>query len=231
MIRYYSSLTTRMKTSLISCVVLAASMTMGHQSAAAQWQNITEEARKIAGEEPRQSPIYIRMDSIRNIKSVEFKDTIYRRADFSFSDYGSTRRKRYVFECRDWSYRTEDTSFIRNWITPATETTSIDWIAYKYLCPRDSSPWIELARASDETIYYINKETVYNFNRPDYGRVAAAIISSVRKFSSEVLYLYASCSRQMIAVYEIGMDPGDEYIKLEEVNPSSIGEGLLRQMC
>jgi len=45
--------------------------------------------------------VFVKIDTIKNFRSVEFRNTVYKRADFSYSDLaGSTQRERFVFDCR-----------------------------------------------------------------------------------------------------------------------------------
>lgn len=74
-------------------------------AANAQWLDITQEAEKATGAKPANAPIYVKLDSIKNIKSVNYKGVIYRRADFSYSIAGLTSRERFVFQCDAHSYK------------------------------------------------------------------------------------------------------------------------------
>ena len=204
----------------------------------AQWRDITADAERLAGGKPGNSPIFVKLDSIKNIKSVNYKGVVYRRADFSYLLAGITQRERYVFECDDGSYRSEDTSPLRNWITPATSKDSMSWIAYKYLCPSSVDPWVKIAETTSGQIYYVNKENHWDFQHPYYGNVLTWLLSMVKSYgmrsdymSSEEAYLYVSCARKILQIYAYNLQPEGRYVELKEFNPGSVGEEIISSVC
>jgi hypothetical protein len=223
--------------------------------ASAQWKDITTGLEGILNGKTRFSPVYLQEGSVRNIKSVNFKNTVYRRGVFSYVLGGSTIRSTYLFDCQEANYKTSDTQggywVDLSWITPSTDRDSFNWAAYKYLCSNSKDPWFLIATNSDDEQYYVNIETGYSFNSPLYGKVKTWVMAKHKEKvnnnsyssygrllgmnsgpdTSDLLRLYVSCKIKLVSIYNLLSDPSDTDANLLEVNPNSVGEEMLSSAC
>jgi hypothetical protein len=220
----------------------------------AQWKDVTAEFREILGGREKYSPVYLQGGSIKNIKSVNFGNTIYRRAVFSYSVGSATTRSTYLFDCLEANYKTSDGQSgywnYLSWITPASDRDSFDWAAYRFLCPNAKDPWFLVAENTDGGQYFVNIETGYRFASPIYGQVRTWVmkkhvsdlgkdVTGRRRFllpmlsgsgNSDLLQVYVACNKKLLAIYDlVGSD--DAEVVLDDQNPGSIGEQIIERAC
>jgi hypothetical protein len=147
----------------------------------AGWLDITSQVEAILGGSKRYSPVYLQNGSPKNIKSVNFKNTIYRRGVFSYSIDGSTARSTFLFDCREANYKTSDSQAgywsTMSWITPSISKNDFTWAAYTFLCPNAKDPWFPIAEDIRGMRYYVNVETGYKFQSPVYGEVSTWVMA------------------------------------------------------
>jgi len=235
----------------ILCASFLTAFTLLALPASARWRDITAGVESILGSKSNYSPIYLQEGSVKNIKSINFKNTTYRRAVFSYSLAGVTTRATYLFDCQEANYKTSDAQsgywIDLNWITPSTSRNSFDWTAYKYLCPNAKDPWVPIAENSDGERYYININTGYSFRSPSFGNVRTWVmtrhkeLASIRdlayRFTSPLPYgynllkLYVSCETKTLAIYGLEFVPGDKKVSLSDANPDSVGEQMISVAC
>jgi len=203
-----------------------------------------EEIKPDYGRAPRLLPddrFYVRKRSVRTIKSINLPGTVYRRAEFSYSQGSQTRRRDLLVHCDSASYKENDGSpgywYNMSWLPPGTPNISIQWIAYKYLCTSADSPWLLIAADSDRHEFWINQKAAYSLTLPGEGTVYTYVVAVVRKtldtYSSlhDVARLYVSCKTQRSAFYSLREAAGDENIWLKDPNPNSIGSAVIQPLC
>lgn len=187
--------------------------------------------------------VYIKEGSIKTIRSVGFRNTTYRRGDFSYTDYsGITSKKRLAVDCNNSSYKNDDNDpgyFIDlTWITPFTQKNSIESIAYHYLCPEPSDPWVDFYETTGHPskIYFINARTITESKNSRYGSVRSGIMVEGYKSSqiqSEVFMFYVACNQGLSGTRSMYtyMRPSNPSLNLTEDNPGSIGAGWSELLC
>lgn len=188
--------------------------------------------------------VYVKAASIKNIRSVEFKNTVYRRGDFSYTDYDSTTsRRRLVFDCEESSYKNDDYEpgyYVDiSWITPFTNKNSIESIGYRYLCPGVADPWAyfgENASKLTRKTYYINTQTISNTTNPRYGNIRSAIIAEGYQASMTglgVFMIYVSCDKNLVSTLSMSdyLRPSNPSLSLNENNPGSLGQAWRDALC
>jgi len=233
---------------LISLASLFSTPAMG------QWIDVTSNIESILEGKSTYSPVYLQAGSVKNIKSVNFKSTVYRRAVFSYSIARSTYRQTYLFDCKEANYKTSDTQpgywTDINWITPTTSKTLFDWAAYKYLCPNSKDPWLAIAENIDDERYLVNTEAGYTFTSPVYGKVRTWVMIKIKKESPpasasgrfesswpreqfeypDLMQVYVSCQKRLMSIYKLD-GPADKEATLDDPNPGSIAEGIVKAVC
>jgi hypothetical protein len=209
----------------------------------AQWKDITPVIESTLRGNSRYSPVYLQVGSVKTIKSVNFKNTIYHRGVFSYSLAGSTSRSTYLFDCPEASYKTSDKQggyySDLNWITPSTDIASFDWAAYKFLCPKVKDPWYLIGGSNDGEHYHVNTETGYTFKSPVYGEVRTWVMHKRKEKelryggsdSSDLLQLYVACKPKSLAIYSLLSGPEDQDVVLDDQNPGSVGEYMILSAC
>ena len=239
---------------MIRGLLLAALVPLGTQPALAQWTDVTTNIESILGGKSSYSPVYLQTGSIKNIKSVNFKRTVYRRAVFSYSLAGSTYRQTYLFDCMEANYKNSDAQpgywIDINWITPSTSKSSFEWAAYKYLCSSSKDPWFVIAEDADNGQYFVNTEASYTFASPAYGKVKTWVMIKEKKKSVgasaygnselawprmgndylDLMQVYVSCQKRLMAIYKLD-GPSDKEVTLDDPNPGSIAEGIVKAAC
>lgn len=188
--------------------------------------------------------IYVKATSIKNIRSVEFKNTVYRRGDFSYTDYdNTTTRKRLVFDCEQSSYKNDDYApgyYVDiSWITPFTNKNSIESIGYRYLCPGVADPWAyfgENASKLTSKTYYINTQTISNRANPGYGRIQFGIVVEgylTNMTELGVFAIYVSCDKNLVSTLDMSnyLRPSNPSISFNEINPGSNGQVWRDALC
>jgi hypothetical protein len=218
----------------------------------AQWKDVTSEFQEILGGKETYSPVFLKGGSIRNIKSVNFRNTIYRKAVFSYSIGGSTVRSTYFFDCLEANYKTSEAQsgywIDLSWITPSSDRVSFDWAAYKFLCPNSKDPWLLVAENTDRAQYFVNTATGYQFTSPVYGNVKSWILKkhvSIDRLdnptrllwpvlpgrgSSDLFQVYVACANRLLAIYDMA-ESDDKNIILNDQNPESIGNEIVNRAC
>jgi hypothetical protein len=223
--------------------------------ASAQWKDVTPAIENTLGGFTKYSPIFLQAGSIKNIKSVNFKNTTYRRGVFSYTLAGTTIRSTYLFDCQEANYKTSDTQNgyweDMSWITPSSDKNSFEWAAYKYLCPNAEDPWVLIAENVKDLQYYVNKGTGYSFQSPKYGTIKTWVMTThqieghkntYQSFtysfdklfgndSSGLLQLYVACSTKKIGIYSLSTGPSDKNVILDDSNPNSVGEQMIDSAC
>lgn len=235
----------------ILCAAVLSTFTLLALPASARWRDITAEIESILGAKSNYSPVYLQEGSIKNIKSVNFMNTTYRRAVFSYSLAGSTTRAKYLFDCEEANYKTSDTEsgfwIDLNWITPPTDRSGFEWAAYRYLCPNSKDPWVPIAENSDGEQYYININTGYSFKIPSLGNVRTWVMTRHKDSSSgnglaprfttylpygyNLLKLCVSCKTKTLAIYGLASIPSNNKVSLSDANPDSVGEQMISVIC
>lgn len=186
--------------------------------------------------------VYVKAASIKNIRSVEFKNTVYRRGDFSYVDYDSTTsRKRLVFDCEFSSYKNDDYEpgyYVDiSWITPFTNKNSIESIGYRYLCPDVTDPWVYFGESKPKSkTYYINVQTISNAANPRYGKLLSAIVAEGDLASMTelgVFAIYVSCDKNLVSDLRMSeyLMPSNPSLSLSENNPGSLGQAWRDALC
>jgi len=223
------------------------------EPALAGWTDVTTRFETILGNSSY-SPVYYKTASVRNLRSVNFKRTIYRRAVFSYSLSGSTYRQTYLFDCEEANYKTSDMQpgywTHVNWITPSTSRTSFEWAAYKYLCPTSNDPWFQVVKNVDGERYFVNTGTGYTFSTALYGKVKTWVMVKAGKSNSQasanassglswpltgydnpdLMKVYVSCQKRLMSIYSLD-GPRDQDVTLDDPNPGSIAEGIVKSAC
>lgn len=239
---------------MIGKLLLIALVFLSGKPAMGQWIDVTSNIESILEGKTTYSPVYLQAGSVKNIKSINFKGTVYRRAVFSFSIAGSTTRQTYLFDCKEANYKISDTQpgywTDINWITPTTNKTEFAWAAYKYLCPTSKDPWLAIAENIDDERYLVNIETGYIFTSPAYGKVKTWVMikskkegASVTKFGRfesswprdefdypDLMQVYVSCQKRLMSIYKLD-GPDDKDVILDDPNPGSIAEGIVQAVC
>ena len=219
----------------------AAVLMAGPAMAQVAWVDITTAVTSILGKEGSNGPYYLRNGSVKTVKSVNFKGTIYKRGEFSYSSYGSTKKVDYLFDCSEASYKLNDgqPGYYQDisWITPGYKEDSIQWIAYKYLCPSAKTPWLLLTKDSEGAEFWVNSKAGYSEAMRRYGKVYVYVTAKTEKIgdiqlSPKMSRLYVSCSAKRVGFYELaGYAPQGNNIELDEPNPGSIGEQMVDIFC
>ena len=198
---------------------------------------------KETGELINGASVFVKNDSIKNIRSVEFRNTVYKRADFSYSDLsGNTQRERFVFDCSDSSYKNNDTSsgFYSDvlWVTPFTQKNSIESVAHRFLCPGSKDPWVEFFESSGSlaNLYFINARTLSTVKNPRYGHVKAGVVLAGYKdtrIAIKTFMLYVACKQRLLGELDFFeyRQPSSPALILEEQNPGSLGASWLDVLC
>lgn len=239
---------------MIRGLAIIAFVALTGQPAIGQWIDVTPNIESILDGKTTYSPVYLQAGSVKNIKSVNFKSTVYRRGVFSYSIAGSTTRQTYLFDCKEANYKTSDTQpgywTDINWITPTTSKTLFDWAAYKYLCPNSKDPWLEIAENIDGERYLVNTATGYIFTSPAYGKVRTWVMIKTKKESSsatasgrfqsswpreefgypDLMQVYVSCQKRLMSIYNLD-GPSDKDVTLDDPNPGSIAEAIVKTVC
>ena len=239
---------------MIKRLLVAALILLGSQPVLAQWTDVTASIESILEGKTTYSPVYLQVGSIKNVKSVNFKGTIYRRGVFSYSLAGSTYRQTFLFDCKEANYKTSDTQpgywIDINWITPSTSKALFDWAAYKYLCPASKDPWLVIAENIDNERYLVNTETGYTFTSPAYGKVRTWVMLKAGKEGKstpafgnpelswprerheypDLTQVYVSCQKRLMSIYSLD-GPSDKDVTLDDPNPGSIAEGIVKTAC
>jgi len=187
--------------------------------------------------------VFVKIDTIKNFRSVEFRNTVYKRADFSYSDLaGSTQRERFVFDCSDSSYKNNDTSpgFYSDvsWITPFTPKDSIQSVAHQFLCPGAKDPWVEFFESTETLakLYFINAQSLSTAKNPKYGYVKSGVVLAGYKdtrIAMKTFMLYAACKQRLLGELDFFeyIQASNPALILEEQNPGSLGASWLDVLC
>lgn len=225
------------------CLTMVAGMVATILLQSASWSQDQSQWIKLPGS-INGGDIYVKAASIKNIRSVEFKNTVYRRGDFSYTDYdNTTSRKRLVFDCEESSYKNDDYEPGKyvdiSWITPFTNKNSIESTGYRYLCPGVADPWVyfgENASKLTSKIYYINTQTISNRANPRYGKIRFGIV--VEGYSTSmtelgVFAIYVSCDKNLVSTLDMSnyLRPSNPSISLNENNPGSLGQTWKDALC
>lgn len=224
---------------LIATTAAAAALLAGPAIAQDAWVDITPEFTKILGREGPNSPYYLKKDSVKTIKSINFKNTTYKRGEFSYASRLSTERVDYLFDCNEAAYKLNDGRpgywDSLSWITPGTREDSIQWMAYKYLCPSAKDPWALLAESVDDEEYWANTKAGYNFSSKKYGKVLTWVVAKVRAKSlvsfPDMYQVYVSCGTRRLSLYPLMAGVADNKVEIDEPNPRSIGDQVVRLVC
>lgn len=205
-----------------------------------QWKDITAELSGVLGGSTHEkilkeySPLFVNTSSARKISSVNHKGRVFKRADFSYFNYGQSYRKRIVVDCSDWFYKENDSDHAWSWVPPSEYVSvtnkGLEYIMLKYLCAGSEEPWKPFVEAANGTKYYYNR-SLFSAKSDWYGEVKSIYISDGGTSSSSSLKAYASCPKKLFALYPWGNDPGPKYVDMNSVNPLSVGEAMLERMC
>ena len=207
--------------------------------AKAQWVDISQQVKKILGPHTFDSPYYLKQGSVKSIKSVNLKGVVYRQGVFSYSFGDQTRRDDLLFQCDDFSYKSDLANpgywYNMNWITPNFPKTTFQWFAFTYLCGNPSSPWKLVATSVDSEDSYVNLKAAYRFNLGRHGSVFTFVSARHKNDnnlnSDEIFRAYVACKTRSVGFYSLEDAAGDRDIVLEEVNPGSVAESFVKVIC
>jgi len=204
------------------------------------WKDITEEVNGLLGNSMHKkilqeySPLFVNTSSVKQISSVNHKGRVFRRADFSYYNYGQSHRKRIVVDCSDWFYKENDSDHYWSWVPPSeyvsVANNGLEYITVKYLCAGSEEPWKPFVEAADGTKYFYNRG-LYSARSDWYGEVRYVYVTDGGTSLSSSLKAYASCPKKLFALYPWVNDPGAKYVDMDSVNPLSVGEAMLDRMC
>lgn len=178
-------------------------------------------------------PIFVDVQSVKSIQSVNHPGRTFKRADFSFYRYGSASKRRIVVDCKDWHYKEGDNEADWNWVPPADlvlrQGKVAEYAALNYLCQKPPSPWHLFAGSRGGTNYYYNLGA-YGGNSTSYGQLKKLYVASSQHIDNELVF-YASCSKKMSGLYAWEDDPGWRDAVLDSPLPLTVAEQMLNAVC
>lgn len=169
---------------LIASISTAAVQLASPATAQPGWIDITKEVERVIGKQTPETDYYLKSNSIKNIKSVNFKDTNYRQAIFSFVGTSTTSRRTYSFDCAEYSYKLDSQTpgywHSLNWITPGYDQNNFTWFAFKYLCGEKPDPWKLVSESVDGEKLYLNIKTAYSTSISRQGKVYSFVAINIK---------------------------------------------------
>ena len=107
-----------------------------------------------------------------------------------------------------------------------------------------------IAEDADNGQYFVNTEASYTFASPAYGKVKTWVMIKEKKKSVgasaygnselawprmgndylDLMQVYVSCQKRLMAIYKLD-GPSDKEVILDDPNPGSIAEGIVKAAC
>lgn len=206
-------------------------------SATTGWVDISGKIKKTLGDDTiLPSEVYLKQGFPLNVKSVSIKGVTYKRVVVSWPAGSTTVRRDLLLDCSSYSYKENDGKpgywYALEWYHPDNQDASVDAQIFRYFCAGSKNPWQFLAANSEDEEYYVNSSAAYRLQLKKYGKTYTWVVAKIGKYGfDQMLRLYLACGAKRVGFYSLIDAAGDEGIVLEEPNPGSIGEGIIRDIC
>lgn len=240
------TITTSLYCLAATSILQAHAQTQSKISQSTGWQLIhkDEEMPSLLTPRPRDPwrnrSIYVKPNSKKTIKSVQFPGVTYRAADFSYSDFGRITKTRFVYQCEIAGYKTSDSDagYLSSltYIIPDENSSEASQVAFRYLCPKTKNPWIEFGETEGllGKKYFLNLNTWTRAKNPKLGIIDHVLITHpISNTALDSTFLYISCSSKKLATHSkySPLSPMSRELVLDEALPESIGSLWLDLIC
>ena len=105
------------------------------------------------------------------------------------------------------------------------------WLAYRYLCPKATNPWMTISENSAGEKYGINIATAVRLADRPYKHAYFFIASAIKEIGPpDIIGLYVACKPRR-ATFRSVDDIVNTFPQSDELNPNSVGEDIAHIIC